>query len=78
MSNNFLLLESPNWRDYELLDSGDGQKLERFGSYIFSRPESQAMWNPSLPKKDWDAAHAFFQPTNEESGGHWIPKKKFS
>jgi 23S rRNA (cytosine1962-C5)-methyltransferase len=78
MSNNFLLLESPNWRDYELLDSGDGQKLERFGSTIFSRPESQAMWSPSLPKKDWDAAHAFFQPTNEESGGHWIPKKKFS
>lgn len=78
MSNNFLLLESPNWRDYELIDSGNGQKLERFGSYIFSRPESQAMWSPSLPQKDWDAAHAFFQPTNEESGGHWIPKKKFS
>ena len=39
MSNNFLLLESPNWRDYELLDSGDGLKLERFGSYIFARPE---------------------------------------
>ncbi len=78
MSNNFLLLESPHWRDYELLDSGNGQKLERFGSCIFSRPESQAMWNRSLPQKDWDAAHAFFQPTNEESGGHWIPKKKFS
>ncbi len=78
MANNFLLLESPNWRDYELLDSGNGQKLERFGPTIFSRPESQAMWSPSLPQKDWDAAHAFFQPTNEESGGHWIPKKKFS
>jgi 23S rRNA (cytosine1962-C5)-methyltransferase len=78
MSNNFLLLESPNWRDYELLDSGDGQKLERFGQNIFARPESQAMWSPSLPQKDWDAAHAAFQPTAEESGGHWIPKKKFS
>jgi 23S rRNA (cytosine1962-C5)-methyltransferase len=78
MSNNFLLLESPHWRDYELLDSGDGLKLERFGQTIFSRPESQAMWKRALPQKDWDAAHAFFQPTNEESGGHWIPKKKFS
>jgi 23S rRNA (cytosine1962-C5)-methyltransferase len=74
----FFLLESPCWRDYELLDSGDGQKLERFGAYIFSRPESQAMWSRALPQKEWDAAHAFFQPTNEESGGHWIPKKKFS
>ena len=78
MSNDFILLESPHWRDYELVDSGDGQKLERFGSYIFSRPESQAMWSRSLPQKEWDAAHAFFQPTNEESGGHWILKKKFS
>ena len=74
----FFLLESSHWRDYELLDSGEGLKLERFGQYIFSRPESQAMWKRALPQRDWDAAHAFFQPTNEESGGHWIPKKKFS
>ena len=74
----FFLLESPHWRDYELIDSGDGLKLERFGAYTFSRPESQAMWKRALPQKEWDAAHAFFQPTNEESGGHWIPKKKFS
>ena len=78
VQSQFSLLESSNWRDYELLDSGDGLKLERFGQYIFSRPESQAMWKRSLPQKDWDAAHAFFQPTNEESGGHWIPKKKFA
>lgn len=74
----FFLLESSHWRDYELLDSGEGLKLERFGQYVFSRPESQAMWKRALPQRDWDAAHAFFQPTNEESGGHWIPKKKFS
>lgn len=77
MSNDFFLLESPRWRDYELLDSGDGLKLERFGPYTFARPESQAMWKRALPRKDWDAAHADFHPTNEESGGHWIPKKKF-
>jgi len=70
------LLEAPNWRDYELLDSGDGLKLERFGKYIFARPESQAMWRRALPQKDWDAAHAVFQPTAEESGGHWDFKKQ--
>jgi len=72
----FSLLEASNWRDYELLDSGDGLKLERFGKYIFARPESQAMWRRALPQKEWDAAHAVFQPTPEESGGHWIEKKK--
>jgi 23S rRNA (cytosine1962-C5)-methyltransferase len=70
------LLEAPNWRDYELLDSGDGLKLERFGKYIFARPESQAMWSRALPQRDWDSAHAVFQPTAEESGGHWVEKKK--
>jgi 23S rRNA (cytosine1962-C5)-methyltransferase len=72
----YSLLEASNWLDYELLDSGDGLKLERFGKYIFARPESQAMWSRALPQKDWDAAHAVFQPTAEESGGHWIEKKK--
>ncbi|MBV6396662.1 MAG: Ribosomal RNA large subunit methyltransferase K/L [Anaerolineales bacterium] len=72
----FLLLESPHWRDYELLDSGDGLKLERFGAFTFVRPEAQALWKPSLSKKEWDAAQAVFQPSAEESGGHWIEKKK--
>ena len=76
MSLSFKLLETTNWQDYELLDSGEGQKLERFGKYIFSRPESQAMWSKSLPKSDWENVHADFQPTGEESGGHWSFKKK--
>ncbi len=75
-SPTFTLLEASNWRDYELLDSGDGQKLERFGKYIFSRPESQAMWSRALPTSEWNNAHAVFQPSGEESGGHWDFKKK--
>lgn len=75
-SPTYTLLEAKNWQDYELLDSGDGLKLERFGKYIFARPESQSMWSRALPQKDWDTAHAVFQPTAEESGGHWIEKKK--
>jgi 23S rRNA (cytosine1962-C5)-methyltransferase len=70
------LLESPRWRDYELLDSGDGLKFERFGAYTFVRPEVQAMWRRSLSEKEWGLAHAVFQSTNEESGGHWLFKRK--
>lgn len=71
----FTLLESSNWKDYALLDSGDGLKLERFGQYVFVRPESQAMWKRTLTS-EWKNAHAVFQPTGEESGGHWDVKKK--
>jgi 23S rRNA (cytosine1962-C5)-methyltransferase len=70
------LLASPNWSDYELLDSGEGQKLERFGPYSFVRPEVQALWRKRLPAARWTEAHASFQPTGEESGGHWQFQKK--
>lgn len=46
--------------DYELIDSGDGLKLERFGPYTLSRPCSQAVWKQSLPKKIWDEASSTF------------------
>jgi 23S rRNA (cytosine1962-C5)-methyltransferase len=70
------LLPSPRWTDYELLDSGGGQKLERFGPYTFVRPEVQALWTRALPASKWESAHAVFQPSGEESGGHWSFKKK--
>ncbi len=73
---NLTLLESPNWKDYELLDSGNGQKLERFGPYKFSRPEAQAIWKPAASELTWRDVHAVFQPTSEESGGHWSLKKQ--
>lgn len=72
------LLESPLWRDYELLDSGDGLKLERFGPYRFVRPEVQAMWQPALQQEQWRTADAIFQSTSEESGGHWKVEKKMA
>ena len=76
-SQSFTFLETSRWKDYALLDSGDGLKLERFGNYIFVRPESQAMWKRSLDANaEWKQAHAVFQPTGEESGGHWDFKKK--
>ena len=80
MNPDIHFLTSDNWLDYELLDSGEGQKLERFGKYVFVRPEIEAIWKKSLPAKQWDKAHGFFLPTREESGGHWkfrskIPEK---
>ncbi len=66
------LLASPGWQDYELLDTGNGQKLERFGRYRFVRPEHQAVWRPALPQVEWASADAIFQPTSDESGGKWL------
>jgi 23S rRNA (cytosine1962-C5)-methyltransferase len=65
------LLSATQWEDYELLDSGDGFKLERFGKYTFIRPEHQAIWKPALPQRRWESVDAVFQATNEESGGKW-------
>ena len=66
------LLPSPDWKDYELLDSGDGEKLERFGAYLFIRPEPQAVWQKALPARRWQEAHAVFEISNEENGGHFV------
>ena len=75
MTPKITLLFSPHWTDYELLDSGDGQKLERFGPYIFARPEVQALWKKAWPAEKWQSAHAWFEPSGEESGGHWKFRK---
>lgn len=66
-----LILSSPDWKDYELIDSGNASKLERYGDYIFIRPESQALWEPRLPSREWQKAHAVFQSRASESGGEW-------
>ena len=45
---NPILLNSKDWKDYSLIDSGNGRKLERFGPYLFSRPEPQVFWDQRL------------------------------
>lgn len=62
------------WSDYELLDSGEGAKLERFGPYTLARPEKSAFWQRRLPAKRWQNADAVFeQPDGGE--GHWVQKR---
>lgn len=75
------LLE-PRWEDYELIDSGDYEKLERFGKYVIRRPEPQAVWRKSLSKNEWESkADATFKrekSKNTQDGndkGTWIQKK---
>ena len=48
------LLSPKDWQDYELIDSGDYEKLERFGKYRLRRPEPQAVWRKALPESDWE------------------------
>ena len=62
---------TPQWSDYELLDSGSGKKLERFGEFTLIRPEPQAKWNVALPANRWEAAHAEFAKTKRGQQGEW-------
>lgn len=62
------LLVTEPWPDFELLDSGHGRKLERYGKYRFIRPEPQALWQPALP--EWQA-DAEFVPGNTDDTGKW-------
>ena len=66
------------WPDYELIDTGAFEKLERFGEFILSRPEPQAIWDKSLPEGEWKSkAHAHFakEKSNPEKG-FWQELKK--
>jgi len=69
---------APYWKDYELLDSGRGEKLERFGPYVLRRPEPKALWDPSLPETEWKRlTHVTFVPgagfgkAGKEDSGTW-------
>lgn len=67
-----LILETRGLDDYELLDSGAGRKLERFGAVVVDRPEEQAIWSRRLAPDRWDAADATFTGNTEEEGaGRW-------
>lgn len=72
-----------DWTDYELLDSGDGSKLERFGQYVMMRPEPKALWHKSMSDAQWrSTAHFEFKPgagfakAGKEDSGSWINLRK--
>lgn len=59
--------------EYELIDSGDGMRLERFGKYTISRPDPQAIWKRVVPYERWARADAVFDTTLPK--GHWNTKR---
>ena len=65
------VMRTTGWGDYELIDSGSGRKLERYGRFRVVRPEPQCLWAPRLPDQDWAAAEATFDPEGEEDTGRW-------
>lgn len=65
--NNILITEKLD--GYELIDSGDGYKLERFGDRVLSRPDPQAIWPKSLSEEEWSRADAVF--TRTDKTGKW-------
>ena len=80
-----MIIEQPSadWKDYELIDSGHFEKLERFGPYIMIRPEPKALWNKSLSDSEWQRmAHTVFTPgagfgkAGKEDSGSWKSLKK--
>ena len=74
---------NPDWKDYELLDSGRGEKLERFGAYVLARPEPKALWDKTLSEAEWARlAHTRFKPgagfgkAGKEDSGTWERLKR--
>lgn len=64
-----LFFTPSGFSDYELIDCGDFQKIERFGAFVLIRPEPQAIWSPKLNPVEWERkAHASFIPQSSSSG----------
>jgi 23S rRNA (cytosine1962-C5)-methyltransferase len=69
------MLVSNNWKDYECIDAGNGEKLERWGNVILRRPDPWALWTH---KNDnvWNNYHAIYH-RSDKGGGYWENIKKF-
>jgi 23S rRNA (cytosine1962-C5)-methyltransferase len=63
------ILVNKSSKDYELLDSGEGQKLERYGAYVLARPDTQAIWDKRLNQSEWLKADAVF--SHGAKSGKW-------
>lgn len=62
-----------NWKDYELIDCGGGEKLERWGKYILVRPDPQAIWNTPRTDARWKRHDARYARSST-GGGQWAKK----
>ena len=58
------------WKDYEVLDTSDGEKLERWGNYVLVRPDPQVIWQDVRTAKEWKKPNAHYHRSNK-GGGEW-------
>ena len=72
-----------SWKDYEIIDSGRGEKLERYGRYVMARPEPKALWDKTMDEAEWArlmhtrfAPGAGFGKAGKEDSGTWERQKK--
>ncbi len=68
------LLTPTHWKDYELIDCGDFEKMERFGNVILIRPEPQAVWSKALPQSEWQRLHNIRFKGRSATSGEWVKK----
>ena len=64
------MLISTDWKDYELIDCGNGEKLERWGNITLLRPDPQIIWNNADLSKKYNNINAIYHRSNK-GGGHW-------
>lgn len=79
MQNSRLELLTPeNWPSYELMDTGGFEKLERFGKFVLSRPEPQAIWPKSMPESEWQrlSSATFKRDKGSQEKGVWAVQPK--
>lgn len=69
------MIYTKDWKDYQLIDSGDGEKLEKWGNIILRRPDPQAIWPQDQRNKEWKNPHAHYHRSNK-GGGSWEFKKQ--
>ena len=67
---SFKLRVARDWKDYEILDMANGEKLERWGNYILQRPDPQIVWQDKSFKDKWKKGDAIYY-RSKKGGGHW-------
>jgi 23S rRNA (cytosine1962-C5)-methyltransferase len=71
----FKLNKIEDFKDYELLDTGEGEKLERFGAYTFVRPYEDSVWQKTLSKKEWEKSQGKFWSSKTGAKSGWVMSK---
>ena len=69
-----MIWTASRWRDYELLDTSSGERLERWGKYILVRPDPQVIWNTPKKRPEWKRADGVYRRSSS-GGGEWAVRR---